>query len=75
MDSALTARGVNGDLGLPFALAGGLLAPRGVFDTRWTPIGALLEAALAVSAIAVLAAYVPARRASSVNPTVALRCE
>ncbi len=62
-------------VGSPVALAEGLLVPRGVFDTRWTPLDALLGAALAVSALAVVAAYVPARRASAVNPTVALRCE
>ena len=62
-------------VGLPIALAEGRFAPRGVFDTRWTPLDALLGAALAVTALAVLAAYVPARRASAVNPTVALRCE
>jgi hypothetical protein len=62
-------------VGLPIALAEGLIFPRGVFATRWTPLDPLFGAALAVSAVAVLAAYVPARRASAVNPTVALRCE
>jgi putative ABC transport system permease protein len=61
--------------GLPVALAEGFAVPRGVFDTRWTPPSALIAAALAVTAIAAVAAYVPARRASAINPTSALRCE
>ena len=40
-----------------------------------TDLVAFTLVALVVLAVTLLAAYVPARRASSINPTDALRCE
>ena len=53
----------------------GALFPGGAGGDGRTDVTAFLLVASAVLAVTLLAAYVPARRASRVNPTEALRCE
>lgn len=62
-------------LGLPASVAGARLL--GSMLSGLKPLDPLTFAIalLGVTGIALLAGYVPARRASSVNPTIALRCE
>ena len=62
-------------LGLPAAVAGARLLRAMLFGLKPLDPLTFTAALLGVTAIALLAGFVPARRASSVNPTVALRCE
>jgi predicted permease len=62
-------------LGLPAALAGGLLVSNLLFGVRPADPPALAAAAALVAAVAVVAGYLPARRASCVDPAAALRAE
>ncbi len=66
-------------LGVAAGLVGGVLLARALTGLLFG-IGALDAvsfggAALAVAAVAVLAALVPARRATAVDPAITLRCE
>jgi len=62
-------------LGLAAALAGGRMIEAELFGVRPTDAFTLLTAASVVGALAVAAGYFPARRASRVDPLVALRSE
>jgi len=64
--------GIAAGLALSFGLNG--------LMTRWTESGArdpimVLAASMLLIAVAVIACLVPARRALSIDPMVALRCE
>lgn len=62
-------------LGLPAALAGARLVRGFLFEVSATDPVILATAATAVVGTAALAAYLPARRAARVDPSVALRAE
>ena len=62
-------------VGLPAAVAGARLLGAMLFGLQPLDPLTFAVALLCVSVIALLAGFVPARRASTVNPTVALRCE
>ena len=61
--------GLLGSLGLSRAIAGLL------FDLSPTDPGTLAGVALVLTAVALLASYLPARRATRVDPLIALRSE
>jgi predicted permease len=69
----LAAVGIS--LGVPVALAGNRMAANLLYGLSPADPASLLAAVAMVAAIAALAGYLPARRASLVEPTVALRCE
>ncbi|HUD99608.1 MAG TPA: ABC transporter permease [Bryobacteraceae bacterium] len=62
-------------IGLPAALAGGRYVRSQLFGLRPADPLALALACLTLAAVALLAGYLPARRASRVDPMAALRCE
>lgn len=62
-------------LGIPAAIAVSQLLQGLLFEVDALDPGALLGAALALAAVAAFAAYLPARRASRVDPAATLRCE
>jgi macrolide transport system ATP-binding/permease protein len=61
--------------GIPLALSASRVAQGLLFGLGATDLGPLLGAAGVMSAMGLAAAYIPARRASRVDPLVALRCE
>lgn len=69
----LVAAGVA--LGIPLALAGNQLAVKLLYGLTPADPASLLAAITMLVSIALLAGYLPARKASRVEPTVALRCE
>ena len=62
-------------LGLPAAIAGARLLKAMLFGLQPGDPGTLTAALAGIAIIAVAASFVPARRASLLNPIVALRCE
>src|SRR5262249_51713473 len=66
-------------IGMAFGLGGAYLVGRAMHSTLYgvsaMDIGSFGAAALTLLAAALLACYIPARRASKVDPMVALRCE
>ncbi len=62
-------------IGLPAALAGGYWAASMLFGLKWTDPWTLFAATAILLVAAALAGYLPARRASNVDPIVALRYE
>ena len=72
---ALTVAGAGALAGLLVALAGSRLLTTMLFEVSPTDPVALLGACGLLLAVALLAAYVPARRATKLDPMVALRCE
>jgi predicted permease len=62
-------------LGLPLSLAAGRLIRQQLFGVRAVDPTALAVAVAVVSAMTVLAAWLPAGRATRVDPMVALRCD
>jgi ABC-type antimicrobial peptide transport system permease subunit len=62
-------------LGIPAALAVTGLTKNLLFGVAPNDPATLAGAALLMGAIALLAGYLPARRATGVDPMVALRCE
>ena len=62
-------------IGIPIALLGGRLIASQLYDVRsWDPIS-LLFAVLVLTSAAAVAGFVPARRASTIEPMKALRSE
>jgi macrolide transport system ATP-binding/permease protein len=62
-------------VGLAASVGAAMLMRKLLFGVQAWDAGTLLGVALALAASAMLASYFPARRAASVNPTVALRAE
>ena len=62
-------------LGLVCSLAASLLLRSVLFGVQTWDVGTLAGVALLLVAAALLASYVPARRAASINPVEALRAE
>jgi predicted permease len=62
-------------LGAPAALLAGRLISTQLFGLNPSDPGTLIGAAVVLTVVALLAGYIPARRASRVNPLVALRYE
>jgi predicted permease len=66
-------------IGVAFGLAGALAATRTLssllYDVTPTDPLTLVSVSVVLSAITLLASYLPARRAAKVDPMVALRCE
>ena len=77
----MVLRGAFGQVGLGLALgipsaigAGRLIASQLFAVTPWDPL-MLSTATLLLLIVGLMAAFLPARRASRVDPLVALRCE
>jgi len=62
-------------IGVPLSAAGTRLISTLIFGVKSTDPGTISFASAVMLAVASLAAYVPARRATKVDPMVALRCE
>jgi predicted permease len=62
-------------IGIPVTLAGGRLVTSMLFELHAADPWSLLAAVVILLAVALLAGYLPARRASRIDPTVALRYE
>jgi predicted permease len=62
-------------IGVPIALAGNRLVVKLVYELSPADPLSLIAAIAMLSVIALVAGYLPARKASLVEPTVALRCE
>jgi predicted permease len=71
--AALTASGLAAGLITTLA-AGRLFSPMLVYVTPYDPLSLTATAAF-LAAVALLASYLPARRATQVDPILALRCE
>lgn len=71
--AALTLAGIL--LGTAGAVASARLLEGMLFGVSPLDPGTFIAVALAFAALAAIAAFVPARRASSVDPVIALRCE
>jgi predicted permease len=69
----LVATGVA--VGVPITLAGGRVVANMLFGLRGTDVVSLFAAIAALILVAILAGYLPARRAAHVNPVIALRYE
>jgi macrolide transport system ATP-binding/permease protein len=62
-------------IGVPATLMGSRLVGSLLFGVKGTDPFSLAAAVGVMLAVTVLAAYLPARRASRIEPAVALRCE
>lgn len=62
-------------IGVPMAVGASRLISSMLFGTKATDLATISSAVLLMSAVALLAAYLPARRATRVDPSVTLRCE
>ena len=67
--------GIGIAVGLPVTLAGSRLISSLLYDLKPSDPLSLLGAAILLFAVTMLAGYLPARRASRVEPAIALRCE
>jgi predicted permease len=66
---------IGAALGVPAALAVARLVASQLFGISAADPGAVVAATLALFAVAAMAGYLPARRATRVDPLVALKCE
>ncbi len=66
---------VGAALGVPAALAAARLVASQLFGISAADPGAVVAATLAMLVVAAVSGYLPARRATRVDPLVALRCE
>lgn len=71
----LLLAGIGASIGIAGALAGARLIASILYGVRPTDIVAFLTASVVLGTTALLASYLPARRASRVDPMVALRYE
>src|SRR5258708_10833956 len=67
--------GVGVAIGIPATLAGGRLVSHMLFGLRGTDAASLSMAVVVLLGVGLMAGYLPARRASRVDPMVALRYE
>ncbi len=67
--------GIGIAIGVPVTLEGGQLVTAMLYGLKGTDPLSLLAAAALLFVVTMLAGYLPARRASRVDPAVALRCE
>jgi ABC-type antimicrobial peptide transport system permease subunit len=72
---ALIQLGLGLAIGIPVALAGGRLAANQLYGVKSHDPAILGLAVVVLAACALLAAFVPARRAASIDPMQALRTE
>jgi len=70
---ALVAAGMA--VGVPLSLAAGNLLRSFLYGVTGSDVLTLVGAATTLAIVALLAAYVPARRASNIDPVIALRYE
>jgi predicted permease len=75
MRESLAIVGIGIAAGLAAALAAGRLVASMLYGVEARDVRSILLAALAMTIVAAIAAYIPARRAARVDPMVALRCE
>ena len=73
--AALALVGAGILIGLPIAFAASTLVSRMLFGLRPTDLPNTIVVSALLLVVAALAAYLPARRATRVEPMVALRCE
>jgi len=73
--AALTQLGLGLAIGIPAALAGGLLLAHQLYGVKSYDPTILGAAAIVLAACGIFAASIPARRATRVDPLVALRYE
>ena len=71
--AVLTALGVG--LGIPCAVAVAALLSSILYRVKATDAPTLIGVSLLLAVVALMACYIPARRAAKVDPMVALRCE
>ena len=62
-------------VGLPLALIGGRLLGSQLYEVRFADPVAIIVSLITLVSVATIAGYVPARRASRVDPMIALRAE
>jgi len=75
LNGAFTQVGIGLALGVPAAIGAGKLMKNQLFGVKpWDPI-MLTSATVLLALTAMLASLIPARRAASVEPMVALRSE
>jgi len=75
LGESLLLLGIGLAFGIPFTLAATRLVQAQLFGLRSSDPATLALAILAIAAMTLLAAYLPARRAARVDPMVALRYE
>ena len=75
MHESLTLAALGVAIGIPVSLAAARLIASALYGLKTTDPATIALAALVMIAVAALAAYLPARRASKVDPMVALRYE
>jgi predicted permease len=75
MRESLTIVAIGVAAGLAASIAAGRLVASMLYGVEPRDIRSIALAALAMTVVAAIAAYIPARRAARVDPMVALRCE